>query len=130
MSINKSVIERAAECKRLIDSGKSLREACNLAKIDDKTYKRNLPLLNDSKRVQGDTMHTTVNKEIVKESKPTPVNIPIKSHVKRRQILIRVPVDVYDYLVCESEKTGYKLSSVAASRVIMSVREELNKKNV
>jgi len=126
----RSVIERTAECKRLIDSGMSLRAACKKAGVDDKTYKKNLPLLNDIKSKQEDTMHTTVNKERAKDITPTPINLHVKSHVKRKQILIRVPIDVYDYLVGEADKTGYKLSSVAASRVIMSVREDIKKKNM
>jgi hypothetical protein len=124
----KSVIERTAECKRLIDSGMSLREACKKADIDDKTYKRNLPLLDNTKREQGDTMHTTVKEERAIDNEPTPGNV--KPYTKRKQILIRVPIDIYDYLAGEAEKTGYKLSSVAASRVIMSVRKDMQKNDM
>jgi len=126
----KPLMERVRECRELIEGGMSLRKACKKADVDDKTYKRNVLLLDDSKREQGDIMESIANDKIFKDITPTPVNVPVTSHVKRKQILIRIPIDVYDYIQGEAEKTGniIKPSTIAADKLTRLVREEIRSK--
>lgn len=113
----KSVIERTTECKRLIDSGMSLRAACKEAGIDDKTFKRNLPLL-ESKSKEEKAM-ISKPKETLENVPPTPVTPPVTF----KEILIRLPVDDYDYLVEEKRKTGVTPSTNAAKVVREWIRD-------
>ena len=58
----------------------------------------------------------------------SPVHVPVKSPVKMKEILIRIPITEYNYLVGESEKTGIKPTTLAAKFVRERIQEELNKK--
>jgi len=113
----KPVIERTAECKRLIDSGMSLREACKKAEIDDKTYKRNLPIL-ESKAKEEKVM-LSEPKQTLENVSPTHVSTPVTF----KEILIRLPINDYDYLVEEKRKTGVTPSTNAAKVVREWIRE-------
>ncbi len=121
MSENESlepVMVRVAKCKKMMDEGKSLRQSCKDAKIDSKVYKRNLPAL--GKEIDNQNIEIISKPKILLEKvSPTPTKEP----VTLKEMLIRIPMDDYDYLVEEKNKTGVAPATNAAKVVREWIRE-------
>lgn len=119
----KPIMERVRECRDLIDSGMSLRQACKKAEIDDKSYKRNLHLLEKDSSTKREIEMLIKPKKILENVKPTPVHAP----VLLKDMLIRVPIEDYNYLVEEKLKTGVAPATNAAKFVREKIRENRRK---
>jgi hypothetical protein len=122
MTKKKPVIERAAECQRLIERGMSLREACKKADIDDKTFKRNLPQLESLAKEEREMLSKP--KESLENVMPTHPNVPVTF----KDILIRVPIEDYNYLMEEKRRTGVAPSTNAAKVVREWIYQQKTKK--
>jgi hypothetical protein len=107
----------------------SLRKACDQADIDNKSYKRNLPLLENLEKESSTKQEIPMiskTKEPLENVNPTPVSAPVQI----KEILIRLPIDDYNYLVEEKKKTGVTPSTNAAKYVREKIRENKRKESL
>jgi hypothetical protein len=123
------MLKIVGEVRDKIASGVSKNQACreaykengNWVSLDKRTYDKYVVEL-ESKTKRDEEM-----KSITKKSLQHPTTPPINTHVTLKEMLIRLPIDDYNYLLEEKRKTGVAPATNAAKWVREKIRENQRK---